>query len=99
MADVIWDLHLHHTGVPGNTPEERLRNILQYADRMGIERLCLYMGMEYTHNPLPAGIDLRVPGQILMAPPSQVPAAGGLATYGPVATAAVAELPAAYLAP
>jgi hypothetical protein len=52
-----------------------------------------------THNPLPAGIDLRVPGQILMAPPSQVPAAGGLATYGPVATAAVAELPAAYLAP
>jgi predicted TIM-barrel fold metal-dependent hydrolase len=56
MADVIWDLHLHHTGVPGNTPEERLRNILQYADRMGIERLCLYMGMEYTHNPLPARI-------------------------------------------
>jgi len=51
-----------------------------------------------TRNPLPAGIDLRVPGQILMAPPSRVPAAGGLASYGPVTDAAVAELPAAYVA-
>ncbi|HEY3035151.1 MAG TPA: bifunctional DNA primase/polymerase [Streptosporangiaceae bacterium] len=48
-------------------------------------------------NPLPAGIDLRVPGQILMAPPSQVPAANGLATYGPVAETGVAELPATYV--
>ena len=48
-------------------------------------------------NPLPAGIDLRVPGQILMAPPSQVPAPGGLATYGPTAGTGVAGLPAAYL--
>jgi hypothetical protein len=50
-----------------------------------------------TRNPLPPGVDLRVPGQILMAAPSQVPAAGGLATYGPVAEATVADLPAAYL--
>jgi len=49
-------------------------------------------------NPLPPGVDLRVPGQILMAPPSRVPAAGGLAAYGPVAGTAAAELPAAYLA-
>src|SRR5215831_10428426 len=49
-------------------------------------------------NPLPPGVDLRVPGQILMAAPSQVPAGGGLAAYGPVAATAVAELPAAYLA-
>jgi hypothetical protein len=48
-------------------------------------------------NPLPPGIDLRVPGQILMAPPSQVPATNGLASYGPVTGAAIADLPAAYL--
>ncbi len=48
-------------------------------------------------NPLPAGIDLRVPGQILMAPPSRVPGANGLVGYGPTATTAVADLPAAYV--
>ena len=48
-------------------------------------------------NPLPAGIDLRVPGQILMAPPSQVPDADALTAYGPVTESVVAELPAAYL--
>jgi hypothetical protein len=48
-------------------------------------------------NPLPAGIDLRVPGQILMAPPSRVPAEHGLARYGPVADTDVADLPAAYV--
>ncbi len=48
-------------------------------------------------NPVPAGIDLRVPGQILMAPPSRVPDAGGLAGYGPVTGSVIADLPAAYL--
>ncbi len=48
-------------------------------------------------NPLPAGIDLRVPGQVLMAPPSRVPAAGSLAGYGPAVGGEVAELPAAYV--
>jgi Bifunctional DNA primase/polymerase, N-terminal len=48
-------------------------------------------------NPVPAGIDLRVPGQILMAPPSQVPGTGGLASYGPVTGSSIADLPAAYL--
>jgi hypothetical protein len=52
-----------------------------------------------TRNPLPAGIDLRVPGQILMAPPSQVPGSPGLVTYGPSNGVAIAELPAAYVAP
>jgi Protein of unknown function (DUF4031)/Bifunctional DNA primase/polymerase, N-terminal len=51
-----------------------------------------------THNPLPAGIDLRVPGQILMAAPSQVPIPGGLAAYGLPTGAGAADLPAAYLA-
>jgi len=49
-------------------------------------------------NPLPAGVDLRVPGQILMAPPSRVPGTHGLARYGPVIGTAVADLPAVYIA-
>ena len=48
-------------------------------------------------NPLPAGLDLRVPGQILMAPPSRVPGTDGLVGYGPTAVTVVADLPAAYL--
>ncbi|HET9894596.1 MAG TPA: bifunctional DNA primase/polymerase [Streptosporangiaceae bacterium] len=49
-------------------------------------------------NPLPAGMDLRVPGQVLMASPSQVPTAEGTASYGPVVEASVADLPGAYVA-
>src|SRR5262249_35352821 len=48
-------------------------------------------------NPLPAGIDLRVPGQILMAPPSQVPTPGGMASYGPPPGTGVADLPGSYV--
>jgi hypothetical protein len=48
-------------------------------------------------NPVPAGVDLRMPGQILMAAPSVVPAPGGQAHYGPVSSGRVVALPAAYL--
>lgn len=51
--DVIWDLHCHLTGVPGTTPPERMAKLLEYADRMGIERLCVYMGMALSKNPSP----------------------------------------------
>src|SRR5260370_30227357 len=47
--------------------------------------------------PLPAGIDLRVPGQLLMAPPSRVPGSDGMAAYGPASGSGVTGLPAAYL--
>jgi predicted TIM-barrel fold metal-dependent hydrolase len=53
----IWDLHCHITGVAGITPEERLENLLRYADRVGIERLCVYMGMRLLPDPSPD--DLR----------------------------------------
>ncbi|MBK8092417.1 MAG: amidohydrolase family protein [Verrucomicrobiaceae bacterium] len=53
----IWDLHCHLSGVPGLTPEERLGQLLRYADRMGIERLCVYMGMKWSRDPGPE--DLR----------------------------------------
>jgi uncharacterized protein len=50
---MIWDLHVHLSGVPGRTPEERMAQMLEYADRMGIERLCVYMGMSWSKNPTP----------------------------------------------
>jgi predicted TIM-barrel fold metal-dependent hydrolase len=49
----IWDVHCHLSGVPGNTPEERLARLLEYADRMGVARLCVFMGMEWSHDPSP----------------------------------------------
>jgi uncharacterized protein len=49
----IWDLHCHLSGVSGLTPEERLSQLLRYADRVGIERLCVYMGMKWAQDPSP----------------------------------------------
>ncbi|MBN1853916.1 MAG: amidohydrolase family protein [Pirellulales bacterium] len=49
----IWDLHCHLSGVPGDTPESRLAAILRYADRMGIARLCVCMGMQWNYDPKP----------------------------------------------
>lgn len=49
----IWDLHCHLSGVAGLTPEERLGNLLRYADRVGIERLCIYMGLKWAQDPSP----------------------------------------------
>lgn len=50
----IWDNHVHMGGVPGDTPVERAAYLLQCADRMGIERLCLHLGMKIGENdPLP----------------------------------------------
>ena len=49
----IWDLHCHLGGVPGDTPEARLGKLLEYADRLGITRLCLFMGMEWSYDPSP----------------------------------------------
>ena len=49
----IWDLHCHLSGVPGLTPEERMGQLLRYADRMGVERLCVYMGMQGSQDPSP----------------------------------------------
>jgi predicted TIM-barrel fold metal-dependent hydrolase len=49
----IWDLHCHLANVPGNTPEARLGKLLEYADRMGIARLCVYMGLKWSYDPTP----------------------------------------------
>src|SRR5438105_823805 len=51
MKPEIWDLHCHLSGVPGNTPEVRLGKLLEYADRLGITRLCISMGMQFSVDP------------------------------------------------
>ena len=54
---MIWDLHCHLSGVPGKTPDERMARLIEFADRMGIERLCVFMGMSWSYDPSPD--DLR----------------------------------------
>ncbi len=49
----IWDVHTHLTGVPGSTPEERLPRLLEYADRMGIAKLCVFLGFGRQYDPTP----------------------------------------------
>ncbi len=49
----IWDVHTHLSGVPGDTPEARLGHLLEYADRLGIARLCVFMGMSWSEDPSP----------------------------------------------
>jgi predicted TIM-barrel fold metal-dependent hydrolase len=50
----IWDLHCHLANLAGDTPEARLGKLLEYADRMGVSRLCVYMGMKWSYDPTPA---------------------------------------------
>jgi hypothetical protein len=50
---MIWDLHCHLSGVAGRTPDERMARLVEFAGRMGIERLCVYMGMKWSYDPDP----------------------------------------------
>lgn len=50
---MIWDLHCHLANVPGNTPLERMASLLRYADRMGIERIIVFMGFPFSIDPAP----------------------------------------------
>lgn len=53
----IWDLHCHLSGVDGRTPDERIAQLMQIADRMGVERLVFYMGYPFLTDPDP--VELR----------------------------------------
>lgn len=48
----IWDLHCHFPPA-GVTAVQKIENLLRAADRMEVERLCLYMGFPWTHDPTP----------------------------------------------
>jgi predicted TIM-barrel fold metal-dependent hydrolase len=51
----IWDVHCHLASpLKESTPEARLGRLLEVADRMGIGRLCVYMGMKWSYDPSPA---------------------------------------------
>jgi predicted TIM-barrel fold metal-dependent hydrolase len=50
---MIWDLHCHIAGFEGRTPDEKMSSLIRFADRMGIERVCIYMGYPMTENPSP----------------------------------------------
>jgi hypothetical protein len=47
----IWDVHCHFSGVQGNTPEQRADNLIAYADRMGVDRMCIFMGLHWSCEP------------------------------------------------
>jgi uncharacterized protein len=49
----IWDLHCHLGGLPGHTPDELMAGLMVRADRMGIERLIVFMGYPTVVNPSP----------------------------------------------
>ena len=40
---MIWDLHCHLSGVNGRTPDERMAQLIEYADRMGVDRLSMVL--------------------------------------------------------
>ena len=47
----IWDNHCHLSGIEGDTPAEKMSAMLPYANRMGIERLVIYMGWPFSQDP------------------------------------------------
>src|SRR5262249_39286073 len=44
-------VHTHLNGVEGRTPEERMANLIRFADRIGVERVCLFMGSPFLMDP------------------------------------------------
>ena len=78
----IWDLHCHLSGVPGTTPEERLGRLLEFADRLGIARLCTSMGMELSQDPSPEKMR-QDNDEVLRAIPRFPPRAFGLVYLNP----------------
>lgn len=55
---VIWDAHCHLNGTSG-TPEDRVANLISFADRMGIERLIVFMGYPFLQDPSPDEVRLQ----------------------------------------
>lgn len=49
----IWDLHCHFSGVDGKTIDERAAQLIEYADRMRVERLVFFMGWPWSLDPSP----------------------------------------------
>jgi len=50
---MICDLHCHLSGVDGRTPGERIAQVIEIGDRLGIERFVFYMGYPWSQDPAP----------------------------------------------
>ena len=50
---MIWDLHCHLNGFNGRTPDEKMAEMIRVADRMRIDRMCVYMGYPFDLDPTP----------------------------------------------
>src|SRR5262245_14472793 len=50
---LIWDVHFHFSGVSGETPTERIAQLLTYADRLGVQRFILSLGVPFVTDPSP----------------------------------------------
>ena len=50
---LIWDVHFHLGSAPGGTPEERMTQLVKFADRLGIDRLVVSLGFPYDADPSP----------------------------------------------
>ncbi|MHB8897576.1 MAG: amidohydrolase family protein [Thermoguttaceae bacterium] len=48
----IWDAHGHLSSA-GETPSQKMANLLRSADRMGIERVIVFMGYPWSNEPSP----------------------------------------------
>ena len=47
-----WDVHAH-VGTPGPNPPKRMEALVRVADRVGVERLCIFMSPPWQHEPKP----------------------------------------------
>ena len=63
---LIWDLHCHISGPGGRTPDESMARLMAVADRMGIDRLVIYMGTRIVVDPTPQELR-RQNDQVLQA--------------------------------
>jgi predicted TIM-barrel fold metal-dependent hydrolase len=63
---MIWDVHCHLNGIDGRTPEEKMAQLLRFADRMSVDRLVLHMGYPIVADPSPAELR-RQNDQVLQA--------------------------------
>ncbi|WP_165243806.1 amidohydrolase family protein [Paludisphaera soli] len=63
---MIWDVHTHLAGSGEKTPEESIARLIVAADRMGIDRLVVFMGDPWSYDPSPADLT-RQNDQVLKA--------------------------------
>ncbi|MSR31791.1 MAG: amidohydrolase [Gemmataceae bacterium] len=63
---MIWDVHCHLSSADGRTPGEKMLFLLRHADRVGIEKLVVFMGYPFLQDP--TGEQLRLQNdQVLQA--------------------------------